>query len=251
MERWRVSDLTKVDSTSTDGAPGDEAATKDAFKALRHELADWQERIYAEKRQSLLVVIQAIDGGGKDSTIKNVFRGVNPQGCRVTSFKEPSEDELAHDFLWRVHKGTPAKGEIGVFNRSHYEDVLVVRVHDIVPESVWRPRYRTINDFERGLTEANTRIVKFFLHISKDEQARRFKKRQENPATRWKYNPDDEKKRERWDDYQTAFRDAIADTSTDEAPWYVIPADHKWFRNWVAATILVDTLRAMNPQYPA
>jgi PPK2 family polyphosphate:nucleotide phosphotransferase len=255
MKRWLAGgagfDLSAIDPDGTDGAPGDEDATKAAFKALRHELADWQERLYAESSQALLIVLQAIDGGGKDSTIKKVFRGVNPQGCRVVSFKEPSEEELAHDFLWRVHKRAPAKGEFGVFNRSHYEDVLVVRVHNMVPEPVWRDRYHVINAFEHGLTQADTRIVKFFLHISKEEQARRFKSRQERPDKHWKYNPGDEKERQHWDDYQAAFADAITATSTDEAPWYVVPANHKWYRNWVVASILVDTLRDMNPQYPA
>jgi PPK2 family polyphosphate:nucleotide phosphotransferase len=256
VEQWQVKpgadvDLSAIDPASIDGAPGDEEATKEAFKALRHELADAQERLYAEKAQSLLVVIQAIDGGGKDSTIKKVFRGVNPQGCRVASFKKPTEQELAHDFLWRVHKVTPETGEIGVFNRSHYEDVLIVRVHNLVPERVWRERYDIINAFEHGLLQARTRIVKLFLHISKDEQKRRFEKRQENPTKRWKYKSEDEEERKYWDDYQAAFRDAIANTSTDEAPWFVVPADNKWYRNWVVATILAETLRDMDPQYPA
>ena len=256
MECWRVDDgdafdLSAIDPGSTEGAPGDKEESTKAFKALRHELADLQERLYAQRAQSLLVVLQAIDGGGKDSTIKQVFRGVNPQGCRVTSFKAPSEEELAHDFLWRIHRATPTKGEIGVFNRSHYEDVLVVRVHELVPESVWRGRYDIINDFEAGLAAANTHIVKFFLHISKDEQAARFEKRQLNPTKRWKYKPEDEKEREFWDDYQAAFRDALAKTSTPDAPWYVVPANHKWYRNWVVASVLVDTLNAMNPQFPA
>ncbi len=250
MKRWRVSDLATVDPESTEGAPGDKDATAAAFKELRHELAEWQDKLYAEKAQALLVVIQAIDGGGKDSTIKKVFRGVNPQGCRVTSFKQPSEQELAHDFLWRVQRATPEKGEIGVFNRSHYEDVLIVRVHDLVPEKVWRGRYRIINDFEHGLVEAGTRIVKFFLHISKDEQERRFEKRQARPDKHWKYNPDDEKERRHWDEYQVAFRETIIETSTAGVPWHVIPADNKWYRNWVVATVLVETLRDMNPQYP-
>ncbi|MBA3655707.1 MAG: polyphosphate kinase 2 family protein, partial [Actinobacteria bacterium] len=200
---------------------------------------------------ALLVVLQAIDGGGKDSTIKKVFRGVNPQGRRVTSFKQPSERELAHDFLWRVHQATPEKGEIGVFNRSHYEDVLVVRVHDLVPEKVWRDRYRIINEFEHGLAAAGTRVVKLFLAISRDEQARRFRSRQETVHKRWKYNEADEQERTFWDDYQEAFADAINETSSEESPWYVIPADNKWYRNWAVATILVGTLREMDPQYPS
>jgi PPK2 family polyphosphate:nucleotide phosphotransferase len=255
MSKWRIKPgadvvLADIDTAATPDAPGDKDATVDAFKALRHELRDWQRAFYAEKERALLVVFQAIDGGGKDSTIRKVFMGVNPQGCRVTSFKEPSERELAHDFLWRVHAVAPEKGEIAIFNRSHYEDVLIVRVHELVPEPVWRERYRIINDFEHNLAEAGTRIVKFFLHISREEQQRRFESRQRVPEKRWKYNPADEKEAKHWDDYQAAFADALDHTSTEEAPWHVIPADHKWYRNWAVATVLVDTFRELNPQYP-
>jgi PPK2 family polyphosphate:nucleotide phosphotransferase len=175
---------------------------------------------------------------------------VNPLGVRVTVFKEPTEEELAHDFLWRVHRAVPAAGEIGVFNRSHYEDVLVVRVEGLVPEAVWRGRYRIIRDFELGLAEAGTTIVKLFLHISKAEQAERFQKRLENPAKRWKFRRADLEKRKRWDDYQSAFEDAITETSTAPAPWYVIPADQKWYRDWAVLAILVETLSAMDPRFP-
>ena len=250
MERWRTSDLRSVDPDSVDGAPGDRAATTTEFERLRAELDVWQEKLYAEKRQALLVVIQAIDGGGKDGTIGKVFRGVNPQGCRVTSFKAPTDEELAHDFLWRVHKATPEHGEIGVFNRSHYEDVLIVRVHELVPEKVWRERYRIINEFEHNLAEANTTVVKFFLHISKEEQKRRFDKRKKDPTKRWKFRPEDEHEREYWDAYQDAFAEAIAETSTGEAPWHVVPANNKWYRDWVVASVLDATFRRMNPQYP-
>ena len=255
MAAWRIDpgtalDLAAIDPDSTDDAPGDKHTTKDATKDLRDAIIDLQVPLYAEREQALLVVFQAIDGGGKDGTIRNVFKGVNPQGCRVTSFKKPSERELAHDFLWRVHDAVPEKGEIGVFNRSHYEDVLIVRVHDLVPEAVWRGRYAIINDFEHALHAAGTRIIKFFLHISRDEQQKRFDKRQAKPDKRWKYKPEDEEEAKYWDDYQAAFQDAIVQTSTDEAPWFVIPANHKWYRDWAVATTVLETLRDMNPQFP-
>ena len=255
MDRWRVDPgtplvLADIDPASTEGAPGGKEATKKATDDLRAQLIVLQEQLWAEDRQALLVVFQAIDAGGKDGAIKKVFSGVNPQGVKVTSFKQPSDEELAHDFLWRIHRHTPARGEIAIFNRSHYEDVLVVRVHDIVPESVWRPRYEVINQFEAGLTAAGTRIVKFFLHISKEEQAERFRKRLENPAKRWKFAAGDLDERKRWDDYQAAFRDAIAETSTDSAPWFVVPADNKWFRDFVVLSVLVDTLTDMDPHFP-
>lgn len=255
MAAWRIEpgtavDLGAIDPDSTTGAPGHKDATSAATEAIKSELGELQLRLYAERQQALLVVFQAIDGGGKDSTIRHVFTGVNPQGCRVTSFKEPSKRELAHDFLWRVHPSVPELGEIGVFNRSHYEDVLVVRVHNLVPEAVWRPRYRIINDFEHLLAAAGTRIVKFFLHISRDEQQRRFEKRKSDPTKRWKYSSADEDKAEDWDGYQAAFRDAIAHTSTSEAPWFVIPANNKWYRDWAVATTLRETLRDMDPQFP-
>ena len=242
--------LEAIDPGSTDGAPGDKKRTEAASAVLNAELSELQERLWAENRRSLLVVLQAIDAGGKDGAIRKVFGGVNPQGCRVTSFKAPSEEELAHDFLWRIHSKTPRKGEIGIFNRSHYEDVLVVRVHGLVPKKVWSKRYGVINDFESGLAAAGTTIVKFFLHISKEEQAERFRKRLENPEKHWKFRRADLEEREHWDAYQEAFEDALSKTSTASAPWYVIPADHKWYRDWALLTVLVDTLRTMDPQYP-
>jgi PPK2 family polyphosphate:nucleotide phosphotransferase len=254
-ERWRVEpgsavDLATVDPASLDAAPGDKQETKAAIKDLRHRLAELQGRLYAESGQALLVVLQAIDAGGKDGTIKHVFKGVNPQGCKVTSFKQPNDHELSHDFLWRIHQNTPHKGMIGIFNRSHYEDVLVVRVHDLVPESVWRGRYELIRNFEQELSVEGARIVKFYLHISKDEQAARFRRRLERPDKRWKFSHGDLEERKRWDDYMAAFNDAIAETTTDIAPWYVIPGDHKWYRNWCVLTTLVETLEDMDPQYP-
>lgn len=226
-----------------------DAAEKEFYK-LRDELIELQVRLYAEGKQKLLVVLQAMDAGGKDGTIRHTFKGVNPQGVRVTSFKKPSDEELAHDFLWRIHRAVPAKGMIGVFNRSHYEDVLVVRVHDIVPESVWRPRYETINHFEESLTGSGTTILKFFLHISKKEQKERFQDRLDEPDKHWKFDHGDLEKREFWDDYQTAFEDMLNNCTTQHAPWYVIPADQKWYRNLAIMRVMVDTLKEIDPQYP-
>lgn len=221
-----------------------------SFIKLREELIELQARLYAESKQKLLVVFQAMDGGGKDGTIRSVFQGANPQGVVVTSFKAPTALELAHDFLWRVHSAVPANGYIGVFNRSHYEDVLVVRVHKLVSENAWKPRFEMINDFERMLTSTGTRIVKFFLHISKDEQRKRFEERINDPSKRWKFDPADLEKRKLWDDYEAAFEDMLEKCSTKEAPWYVIPADQNWFRDYAVCRILVETLRDMKPRFP-
>jgi len=256
-DRWRVApgaplDLSAVPTDSAAGAPGggDKDETKAAFGDMLDTLREAQERLWAERGQSLLIVLQGIDAGGKDGTIEHLFRGMNPVGARVASFRVPNEEERAHDFLWRVHKQAPAKGEIVVFNRSHYEDVLVVRVHEIVPEEVWRPRFAHINAFEDNLRAAGTRIVKLFLHISKDEQARRFQARIDEPRKRWKFRKHDLDERERWDDYQHAFAEAISETSTRGAPWFVIPADRKWYRNWAVTRIVQETLADMDPRYP-
>jgi PPK2 family polyphosphate:nucleotide phosphotransferase len=241
--------LSKIDPDDT-GSLRDKDTAKAHLKIVRKRIEDLQERLYAEHRQSLLVVLQATDTGGKDGTIKHVFKGINPQGCRVTSFREPSAAELDHDFLWRIHPHAPAKGMIGVFNRSHYEDVLVVRVKDLVPKPVWSQRYESINEFEKRLAENGTRILKFYLHISKDEQKERLQARLDDPSKHWKFNVGDLADRERWDDYQQAFEDAIGKCSTDYAPWFVIPANHKWARNVFVAEIIADTLEDMNPQFP-
>jgi PPK2 family polyphosphate:nucleotide phosphotransferase len=217
----------------------------------RQRLQQLQERLYAENQRSLLIVLQAMDTGGKDGTIKNVFSGVNPQGCQVWSFKTPSTEEANHDFLWRYHQRTPQRGMISIFNRSHYEDVLIVRVKNLVPEEIWQERYHVINQFENMLTLSKITVIKFFLHISKDEQKRRLESRLENPDKRWKFSSNDIKERHLWDDYQIAFEDAINNCSTKHAPWYVVPANKKWYRNLVIARTIADTMEAMNPQYPA
>ncbi len=254
-DRWRIKprtklDLSRIDTRSTAGAPGDKGQTKDASAVLRARVAQLQARLYAESSQSLLLVLQALDAGGKDGTIRSVFTGVNPQGVRVVSFKAPSANELAHDFLWRIHAETPGHGEITVFNRSHYEDVLIVRVHDLVPETIWRPRYQRIRAFEDLLTVANTKIVKVMLHISKEEQRERLQERVDDPAKRWKFNADDLAERQYWDDYQAAFTEAITKTTTHACPWYVVPGDRNWYRDWAVLTILVDALERMDPQFP-
>ena len=238
--------------TSTHGKDfhDDRDKAEKEFEKLRDELIDLQVRLYAEGQQKLLVVLQAMDAGGKDGTIRHTFKGVNPQGVRVTSFKKPSGIELAHDFLWRIHQAVPGKGMIGVFNRSHYEDVLVVRVHNFVPESVWRPRYETINQFEKLLTDSGTRVLKFFLHISKAEQKERFQDRLNEADKHWKFDREDLEKREFWDDYQLAFQDMLNYCTTEHAAWHVIPSDEKWYRNLAIMRVMVDTLKAMDPQYP-
>lgn len=228
----------------------DRAAAEAEFRALRKEISDLQEQLYAEGRQKLLVVFQAIDAGGKDGVIRRIFSGVNPQGVRVASFKVPTKQELAQDFLWRVHKVTPAAGMIGVFNRSHYEDVLVVRVHDLVPESVWRPRYEHINNFEKLLTDSGMTILKFYLHISKKEQRKRFQDRLDDPRKQWKFDLGDLEKRRYWDDYQVAFEEMLCRCTTEYAPWYVIPGDQRWYRNLAVSRVIAHTLREMDPQFP-
>jgi PPK2 family polyphosphate:nucleotide phosphotransferase len=222
----------------------------DALKQQRERIADLQARLYGEKRRSLLIVLQAMDTGGKDGTIKGVFQGVNPQGCQVWSFKAPSNEEADHDFLWRYHQKVPPRGMIHIFNRSHYEDVLIVRVKGLVPEATWRPRYQAINQFEQALTLAGVTVLKFMLHISKDEQKRRLESRLADPDKRWKFSANDLKERALWDGYQRAFEDAVSDCTTTYAPWYVIPANKKWYRNLVVARTIADTLAAMDPRYP-
>jgi len=242
--------LSGLDPADTSGLAVSKEVAVERARELNRELEGLQERLWAARRERLLVVLQGIDTSGKDGVIRQVFDGVNPLGVKVASFKAPTPEELAHDFLWRVHQRVPAAGEIVIFNRSHYEDVLVVRVHGLVPESVWSRRYDQIRDFERLLTETGTTIVKLFLHLSREEQRRRLQERLDDPAKRWKFDPRDLAERARWDDYRAAFDEALARTSTDGAPWYVVPADRKWYRNLVALTILVETLRHLDLSPP-
>jgi len=241
----------RLDSRDPGATHGyDKAAGQDATARELARLGDLQDRLWAEATRAVLVVLQGIDSAGKDGVIKKVMTAFNPQGCPVTSFKVPSTEELAHDYLWRVHQRVPKKGEIGIFNRSHYEEVLIVRVHGLVPKRVWSARYDQINAFEQLLTETGTTIVKFFLSIDRDEQRERFQARYDDPTKRWKFSMGDLEERKHWDAYQAAFEDALTKTSTANAPWYVIPANHKWFRDLAVATILADTLAALRPAYP-
>jgi PPK2 family polyphosphate:nucleotide phosphotransferase len=221
-----------------------------ALEKTLERLRRLQHLLYADRRCALLIVLQGLDAGGKDGTIRHVMSGVNPQGCQVTAFKTPTPEERAHDFLWRVHKAVPPLGDIGIFNRSHYEDVLVVRVHKLVSKDVWRSRYRQINDFEQMLNENRITILKFFLYISKDEQKKRLEARIKDPTRNWKFSLSDIEERRYWDDYIEVYEDALRKCSTDYAPWYVIPANDKWFRNYLVAEIVVSTLERMGLKYP-
>ncbi|HMR65144.1 MAG TPA: polyphosphate kinase 2 family protein [Anaerolineae bacterium] len=242
--------LADIDPDDT-GTISGKAEAKELLKAQIERMAELQNILYAENKRSLLIVLQAMDAGGKDGTIRSIMSGVNPQGVRVTSFKQPSAEELEHDFLWRIHQVVPGRGMIGIFNRSHYEDVLVVRVHNLVPKSVWKKRYDHINAFERLLTGNGTTVLKFYLHISKDEQRERFIARLEQPHKRWKFSPGDLDERKLWPDYMAAFEEAFERCSPKEAPWYIVPANKKWYRNLVIAETIVQTLEKMDLKYPA
>ncbi len=248
IEPGRRVRLERIDAAATHGW-GKASAERETARQLER-LVSLQDRFWAEAKHSVLVVLQGIDAAGKDGAVKHVMTAFNPQGTPVTAFKVPTSEELAHDYLWRVHKATPRKGEIGIFNRSHYEDVLVVRVHGLVPKTVWSQRYDQINAFERTLADNGTTIVKFFLSIDKDEQRKQFQARYDDPSKRWKFSMGDIAERKRWDDYQRAFDEALTKTSTDAAPWYVIPADRKWFRNLAVSSILADTIADLEPAYP-
>jgi PPK2 family polyphosphate:nucleotide phosphotransferase len=226
------------------------AEAREREVALEARLAELQEKLYAQGTQSLLVVLQAMDAAGKDSTIKRVFDSVNPLGVQVTSFKQPTPIELAHDFLWRVHQRTPSRGMIGIFNRSHYEDVLVVRVNNLVPQHIWEGRYAHINAFERLLADNGTRILKFFLHISRAEQKKRLQERLDNPAKNWKFSVGDLPVRAQWDSYMQAYEAAIGRCHAPHAPWHVVPANAKWYRDYIVTKTIVETLESMNVAYP-
>jgi PPK2 family polyphosphate:nucleotide phosphotransferase len=246
--------LADRDPRDVSTAPGDKEATVAATAALLTELGLLQERLYAEGtgggNRSVLLILQGMDTSGKDGTVTRLMSGLNPAGVKITSFKKPTAEELAHDFLWRIDKALPAGGDIGVFNRSQYEDVLIVRVHNLVPESEWSTRYERINEFEYRVVDEGTHIIKVMLHISKAEQKERLMSRLEDPAKHWKYNPGDLHERAFWDDYQEAYQVALNQCSTDAAPWYVVPADRKWYRDWVIANLLVEALREMEPRFP-
>ncbi len=220
------------------------------FGELSQRLSDLQELLYAEGKHSLLIVLQAMDAAGKDSTIREVFGAFNPQGCQVHSFKAPTETELRHDFLWRIHPRAPELGYVSIFNRSHYEDVLIVRVKSLVSRDRWQRRYEHINSFERMLHEEGVTIMKFYLHISRDYQKERLERRIEKPDKQWKFNPADLVEREKWDAYQEAYEEALSRCSTDQAPWYVIPAERRWFRNLLIARIVADALESLDMRYP-
>jgi PPK2 family polyphosphate:nucleotide phosphotransferase len=241
--------LAQIDPGSTGGYESKNDAEA-RLKQLREQFSSLQEKLYAEGKQSLLVVFQAMDTGGKDGAIKSLFEGINPSGLQITAFKAPSLEELKHDFLWRIHKVTPAKGMIGVWNRSHYEDVLIVRVKNLVEKKVWEARYDQINNFEKLLANNGVTLLKFYLHISKDEQKARLQARLDDPEKTWKFNPGDLPERALWDDYQAAYQDAINHCTTEHAPWYIVPANHKWARNVAVVEVVVGALEKMAPQFP-
>lgn len=255
MNEYRVKPGSVVKLAAWD--PEDERAfdqgkesAKTRLSALNKDLEALQELLYAQAKHKLLVVLQGMDTSGKDGAIRQVFEGVNPQGVRVAGFKVPTPEELAHDYLWRVHRQTPGRGEIVIFNRSHYEDVLVVRVHGLVPPETWQRRYAQINDFERMLVEEGTTILKFYLHINKDEQKMRLQARLDDPEKHWKFNVGDLKERALWQEYEQAYEDVLSSTSTDWAPWYIVPANRKWYRSLVIASVIVQTLKSLGMQYP-
>ncbi len=242
--------LKDIDPSDTSGV-GTRAEADALLEKDRQKLSDLHEKLYVENARALLVILQGMDTGGKDGTIKHVMSGLNPSGTEVVAFKPPSEEERDHDFLWRVARKIPRRGNIGIFNRSHYEDVLIVRVHKLVPKKVWEPRYDFINRFESLLSDNGTRVLKFFLHISKAEQKARLEARLSDPQRLWKFDPSDISERKLWDDYQKAYEDALTRCSTEASPWHIVPADKKWYRNLVVARTIVDTLEGMKIQLPA
>ena len=255
MDTYRISSkkkihLNEIDPNETSLFKGSKKDGLAKLEQLNKKLDQLQEILYAEHKHRLLIVIQAMDTAGKDGTIRSVFEGVNPQGVHVASFKTPTSEELDHDYLWRIHQHTPARGEIVIFNRSHYEDVLVVRVHQLVSPQIWQKRYSQINQFEKQLAEEGTTILKFFLHIDSDEQKQRLLDRINDPTKQWKFNPGDLDERKLWPQYMSAYEDVLNQTSTRWAPWYVIPANRNWYRNLMVSSILVDTLQKMKLEYP-
>lgn len=255
MERYRVESGQKItlerrDPNETNAFDGDKKRAKEELRQLNKKMEALQEMLYAEHKHKLLVVLQGMDTSGKDGTIRNVFEGVNPQGVKVANFKVPTQEQLDHDYLWRIHQQVPGKGEIVIFNRSHYEDVLVVRVHNLVQHETWSRRYAQINNFEQMMAAEGLTILKFFLHIDLDEQKQRFQARLDDPNKHWKFNPNDLKERKRWNEYMQAYEDVLSKTSTEWAPWFIVPANRKWYRNLVVATIIVETLQSFDMHYP-
>jgi PPK2 family polyphosphate:nucleotide phosphotransferase len=253
-ERLRVTpgkkcDLSAWKTDSTPGAKDQEEAEKATLVHVR-ELEKYQYKLHAEGRRSVLIILQGMDASGKDGVVRHVMSGFDPLGCNVTAFKAPTVEELSHDFLWRIHRAIPARGEVGVFNRSQYEDVLVVRVHDLVPKKEWSKRYEHINAFESLLTAGGTTVLKFYLHIGRAEQKRRLIERLDDPVKHWKFNARDIEERELWKDYRAAYEDALSRCSTEEAPWFVIPADHKWYRDHAISRILLETFARLDPEFP-
>lgn len=255
MKKYRIDSNRKVnldswDAGDTSGFDGSKDEALAHVEKLTQKLDSLQELLYAEHKHKVLVVLQAMDTGGKDGTIRHVFEGVNPQGVRVASFKVPSLEELDHDYLWRIHEQAPAKGEIVIYNRSHYEQVLVVRVHQLEPAETWQRHYQQINDYERMLVEEGTVVLKFYLHIDKDEQKQRLQDRLNDPTKQWKFSSSDLPERKLWADYMRAYEDVLAKTSTTWAPWYLVPANHKWFRDLVVSSVLVEALEKLDMHYP-
>lgn len=256
LERYLVKPGAKVDLAKIDSderalfQQGGKDESNKAFDKLQDELHELQKVLYAQNKHRILLVLQAMDTGGKDGCVKHVFSRIDPQGIHVRSFKKPTEDELARDFLWRVHNKVPRNGEMVIFNRSHYEDVIAVKVKKLFPDKVWKQRYQHIIDFERMLAEEGTTIVKIYLHISKDEQKRRIVSRLDNPDKHWKFHPDDLKDRALWNDFMKTYEDLLSKTSTELAPWYVVPANRKWYRNLCVARIMVDTMKRLNMKLP-
>ena len=243
-------DLSRWSTNTTDGFDGDKQQGAALLPTLNEQLAALQGMLYAESKHKVLIVLQGMDTSGKDGTIKHVFRIINPVGVKVKNFERPNDVELAHDYLWRVHEHTPRNGRIVIFNRSHYEDVLVVRVNELVPKKVWQRRFEHIRGFEKMLADEGTTIIKIFLHISKDEQRARLQERLDNPAKHWKFEHGDIAERAHWDAYTAAYEQAMGETSTTQAPWYIIPSDRKWYRNLVVSQLLIDKLEALKMSYP-
>jgi len=251
--------LAHISTSNTNGLSDKDAAVEQMRENIE-KMTELQDKLYAEDRHAILIILQAMDAAGKDGAIKHVTQGLNPQGTEVYSFKVPSSEELDHDYLWRVHSRVPERGRIGIFNRSYYEDVLVVRVHDLIPSQklpksctgpdIWKNRFRQIRDFERHLTENGVTVLKFFLHVSKDEQKQRFLDRIDDPSKNWKFSTADIKERTYWDAYQTYYEEAIRETATDYAPWHIIPADRKWFSRLLISEIIVKAMEKINPRYP-